>query len=717
MAGFLRILLALAVVSLAALAGPEKLDPLLRALVQAQGEDGPAALLAPQVLPGLVALGKDPSPPHEAAQASARIRVFVLTKDPAAAKTIPTFRPHQVVGTLATGEVNLKDLAPLAEHPQVVYVQASRPVYPSLDRSVPETGAPALWYTASGTTGQGVIVGVVDTGIDVLHRDFRVDRDGNGTEEGSRILYLWDQAGVGAAGFPFWWGDVLSETRYGRAFSREELERAIVSGIPPTRDTHGHGTHVAGIAAGDGSSSPSGLRGVAPGADLVIVKTTFYEDTVVDGVRFVFEAARALGKPAVVNLSLGGHGGPHDGSSLFEQMIDALVDRPGRAVVAAAGNEGNRKIHVGGDVRARTTWHLVAEESTVAVQLWHTGTSSFSAEVRAPTGETVPVLPGSQRWSSTASGGVWLDNTSLPDPRNLARHIYIALTDVSPGTTWAVTLTPVIGGGRVDGWVENPSAGQFQEGDTSYTIAEPGNAQRVITVGAYTTKTRWTSVAGEQTAEGELGARASFSSRGPTRDGRQKPDLAAPGAWIASARSGQAATAPWLTLPDGEHAMLLGTSMAAPHVAGAVALLFSRWPSLTWSEVKDALVSGARTDDQVGAAPNYAWGAGKLDIPRAADLAAGGPPVEAPTLFALANPVSREAVFRYRCPDGTRWASLHAYDLAGRLLYTQLLALPFGEVRWLLRTADGRPVASGLYLVVLVTDRARSEVLRVVVAR
>ncbi len=717
MAGFLRILLVLGVVSFAALGGPANLDPLLRALVQAQGEDGPAALLAPEVLPRLVALGKDPPPPHEAAQARARIRVFVLTKDPQAARTIPTFRPHQVVGTLATGEVYLEDLVALAAHPQVVYVQASRPVYPSLDRSVPETGAPALWHTPPGTTGQGTIVGVVDTGIDILHRDFRVDRDGNGTEEGSRILYLWDQEGVGARGFPPWWGDVLNETYYGRAFSRAELESAIASGFPPTRDTHGHGTHVAGIVAGDGSASAANLRGVAPGADLVIVKTTFYEDTVVDGVRFVFEAARALGKPAVVNLSLGGHGGPHDGSSLFERMIDALVDRPGRAVVVAAGNEGDRKIHVGGDVRARTTWHLVAEKRTVVVQLWHTGTSSFSAEVRAPTGETVTVLPGSQRWSSTASGGVWLDNTSLPDPRNLVRHIYIALADVSPGTTWAITLTPVIGGGRVDGWVADPSAGQFLEGDTSYTIAEPGNAHRVITVGAYTVKTRWTSVAGEQTGEGELGALAAFSSRGPTRDGRLKPDLAAPGAWIASARSSQASTAPWLTLPDNAYTILLGTSMAAPHVAGAVALLFSRWPNLTWSEVKDALTSGARVDGQVGAAPNYAWGAGKLDIPRAAEIAAGAPPGEAPTLFVLANPVSREAVFRYLCPDGTRWASLHVYDLAGRLLYTQLLALPSGEARWPLRTTDGRPVASGLYLVVLVTDRARSEVLRVVVQR
>ncbi len=718
MVGLLRVLaLVLSLFSLAAAAGPEKLDPLLRALVHAHEEGGPAALLSPEVLPTLVALGVGPSGPPPEPTAGAPLRVFLLTTDPEAARAIPGFRPHQVVGTLATGEVAWTDLAALADHPQVVYVQASRPVYPSLDRSVPETGAPALWYTPPGTTGQGVIVGVVDTGIDILHRDFRVDRTGDGFEEGSRILWLWDQTGVGATGFPYWWGDTLNETYYGRAFSRTELEQAIASGVPPTRDTHGHGTHVAGIAAGDGSSTPAGLRGVAPGADLVVVKTTFYEDAVVDGVRFVFEAAQALGKPAVVNLSLGGHGGPHDGSSLFERMIDALLDRPGRAVVVAAGNEGNRRIHVGGDVRTTTTWHFEAERNTATLQFWHTGTASFSVAVRAPSGESVSVLPGAQRGASTSSGGVWLDNTSLPDPRNLARYIYIALTDISPGTTWAITLTPVLAGGRVDGWVENPSSGQFREGDTRYTIAEPGNATRVITVGAYVTKTRWTSVAGEQTAEGEIGALASFSSQGPTRDGRLKPDLTAPGAWIASARSAQSAPTGWLTLPGGEHAMLLGTSMAAPHVAGAVALLFSRRPHLTWSEVKDALVSAARADSHVGVAPNHMWGAGKLDVPRALEIIVGIPPVETPTLIVMANPVSREAVFRYRCPDGTRWASLKVYDLTGKLLFTQLLPLPEGEARWTLTTSAGRPVASGLYLAVLVTDRARSAILRVVVQR
>ncbi|QAA76914.1 MAG: hypothetical protein BIP78_1148 [Candidatus Bipolaricaulis sibiricus] len=718
MAGLLRFLVVvLCLFSAAAVAAPEKLDPFLRLLLAAHDGEGPVSLFTPEALPNLIALGEAPHAPLDAWRAGVPIQVFVLTADPGAARALPLFRPHQVLGRLATGEVALADLTALAADPQVVYVEASRPVYPTLDRSVPETGAPALWYATPGATGRGVLVGIVDSGIDILHRDFRVDRDGDGIEEGTRIFYLWDQTGVGATGFPYWWGDVLAETYYGRAFSRDELERAIASGFAPTLDTHGHGTHVAGIAAGDGSASPLGLRGVAPEAELVVVKTTFYQNTVVDGVRFVFEAAQARGMPAVVNLSLGSHSGPHDGTSLFEQMLDAMLDRPGRAIVVAAGNEGDRRIHVAGDVRAPTTWHLEVEKSTVSVQLWHMGTASFSLEVRTPGGESVSVLPSSQRWTSTASGGVWLDNTSLPDPRNLGRYIYIALSEVTPGTTWALTLTPVIGGGRVDGWVENPSAGQFREGDSDYTISEPGNAQRVITVGAYVTKNRWTAVTGEQTGDGIVGALASFSSRGPTRDGRLKPDLAAPGAWIASARSVSASPGGWLTLPGGEYSMLLGTSMAAPHVAGAVALLFSRRPNLTWSEVKDALVAGARADSHVGMAPNRSWGAGKLDIARSAAAIGGTAPAGRPSLQITANPVSREAVFAYRCPPETLWASLHVYDLAGRLLFTQLLALPSGEARWPLSTASGERVASGLYLAVVVTDRARSETVRVVVQR
>jgi subtilisin family serine protease len=707
----------------ASLAGPawaglERLDPVLRALVHAQTEGGPAQLLDPQVLVQIASASVDGVPlyPEQVPPApdQLRVRVFVQTRTRAAAHALPGFQPRQAVGRLATGEVAVPDLPALSDHPEVVYVAASRPLSPTLDLSVPEVGAPALWYSTLSTTGQGVIVGVVDSGIDVLHKDFRTGRAGD--ELKTRIVYLWDQTAPGGW-MPPWWGDAFTERRYGRVFTQNDLEAAIAAGTSPTTDTLGHGTHVAGIAAGDGTSSTLGLRGVAPGADLVVVKTTFYEDDVVDGVRFVFEAAATLGRPAVVNLSLGGHAGPHDGTSLFEQMLDALVDRPGRAVVVSAGNEGDRKVHVGADVWARTTWHLVAEKGIVGVQLWHPAAAGFTVRVTAPTEETVTAPPGTTRWAPTASGSVQLDN-AVSIPPNGDRVIYISLIGAERGSRWTITLDPVRGG-RVDGWVEDPAAGWFMEGDGDMAIAEPGNARRVITVGAYVTKNRWTSLAGEQSVtEGyPLGALAPFSSRGPTRDGRLKPDLAAPGAWIASARSRDAPPSPWLTLPDREHSMLLGTSMAAPHVTGAVALLLSRNPGLDWQDLKKALTGGARRDPFVGPAPNDAWGAGKLDVPRAADLVSGGGPGEASVLAALANPVDREAVFRYRWPEGATWAELHVYDIAGNRLAAWRLTGREGEIRWNLRAADGRPVASGLYLVVLVTDRGRSEVVRLVVQR
>ncbi|MBC7099765.1 S8 family peptidase [Candidatus Bipolaricaulota bacterium] len=258
--------------------------------------------------------------------------------------------------------------------------------------------------------------------------------------------------------------------------------------------------------------------------------------------------------------------------------------------------------------------------------------------------------------------------------------------------------------------------GFFEEGDGQMTIAEPGNAERVITVGAYVTKVSWVSVAGRQRAEGyEPNNLAPFSSRGPTRDGRLKPDLVAPGAWITSARSRDAQVSPWYALPDGWHMVLAGTSMAAPHVAGACALLLSLKPNLSWSEALSLLRSGARADLYVGSVPNTSWGMGKLDISRA--WATSPTPAPRPWLSLLFNPVSTSAFFRYQLPQGVKWAELRIYDLLGRLIWQNILALGEETVRWDLQSLRGDKVASGLYLAVLVTDQGASDPVRVVVSR
>ncbi|MFN3347252.1 MAG: S8 family serine peptidase, partial [Candidatus Bipolaricaulaceae bacterium] len=257
----MKLLLLLFVAAFLALAGPEKLDPLLRALLQAPLELGPTLLAREDLAP-------DPLVP-----------VFLELRAEAVWWELPGAR--SLLGNVATASLPLSELLAVAAHPGVVRVWASRPLEPLLDRSVPEIGAPALWYGTPSTTGQGVIVGLVDSGVDILHPAFRVDRDGDGFLEGSRLLFYWDQTASGMGWFPPFWGDETGEGLYGRAYAQRDLEAAIRGAYSPAPDTLGHGSHVAGIAAG-GFGTP--FPGVAPAADLVVVKTNFYEDGVVDGI-------------------------------------------------------------------------------------------------------------------------------------------------------------------------------------------------------------------------------------------------------------------------------------------------------------------------------------------------------------------------------------------------------------------------------------------------
>lgn len=674
-----------------ALGGPERLDPLLRRLHRAWERVGAEGLAALD-LPALLSLDL----PRRDVPA---VRVFVLLEPGWSARDLPGFRPRTVVGRVATGKLPLPLLPELADHPAVRYIQASRPLTPSLDVSVPEIGAPDVWNGVPPTRGEGAIVGIVDTGVDALHPAFRVDRDGDGFPEGSRILWLWDQSAAGASDH---WG-----FGYGEDFPREEIERGISLGLPVSRDTSGHGTHVAGIAAG-----------VAPGAELVVVKTTFYEDTVVDGVEFVFRVAESLGLPAVVNLSLGGHGGPHDGTSLFERAIDATLDRPGRAVVVAAGNEAEDGIHVGAEVMGPVTWHLSVGSPGGEAIFWHGAAAAFRVTL-SYLGEELVVPPGQQGYLALPGGEVFLDNASAgPDPRNGDKLIYLSWSGVPVGTYMSLAFAPAPSGGRVDGWVTSPGYGRFGEGDAAMTIAEPGNAFRVITVGAYTTRNRWISRAGEQISDYRLWELAPFSSRGPTRDGRIKPEVVAPGAWILSARSADAAIPSWLLHPDGDHYYQAGTSMAAPHVAGVCALLFSLSPGSGWEEVRAALIGGAREDAYTGwALPDEGWGYGKAHAPGAVVELSPPVPGALPMVEVLTVPAAYEAIFRCVPPEGAGTAVLYVYDIRGRPVHRAELPPGGGIVRWDLSSPAGIPVANGLYLAVLVTDRGTSPPARLVVQR
>jgi subtilisin family serine protease len=614
-------------------------------------------------------------------------------------------------GTILTLRVTLSDLLRLAASPDVIYVEPSWKTHPTLNVSVPAIGANIVHNWNPPDTGKGIIVGAVDTGIDYAHLAFSTD--GETSPVTTRILDIWDQTSG------------LTGTYY----SKEQIDADLAAGYGPSQgavhetDTNGHGTHVMGIAAGNGTSSSGGFVGVAPDAWIIEVKSTFYTADILSGVSYIFNRAQALGLPAVVNLSLGGQEGPHDGTSLFEQGLDQLLTKPGRVIVVSAGNEGDKKIHVGKTLSGNSaTFSLEPSSDSLDFQLWYPGGSDFTLTVTPPGGSALVVPSGTADDVSGGSGTAMVDNASSgKNPNNGDKEALITLANLTSTAAWQVAVTDTGGGGRFDGWVTSQE-GTIVGGDTNETIDEPGNAKDVITVGAFNTKAQWPSLAGEQdfSSSTPVGELSYFSSHGPTRDGRQKPDLTAPGAWICSALSAQASYPKYLENPDGVHVMELGTSMSAPHVSGTVALMLSLDPSLTAARVKQILTSTAKQDSFTGSIPSMSWGWGKLDAEAAAsEVKTATPPQtsESTTVNVSQNPVSDQAVFVYSLPEGAKTATLSVFNVAGRTVFSTSLALGATRYTWDLSSNSGVALASGLYLYVVTTDAGNSTVGKLVIAR
>ena len=459
----------------------------------------------------------------------------------------------------------------------------------------------------------------------------------------------------------------------GREYTSQEInDRIQVPGAPfGSWDADGHGSHVMGIAAGNGSQAGhchlSGYYvGVAPGADLIAVKSPLDEDSNITGVTHIFQRAQNLGKAAVVNLSFGSPNGAHDGSTKEERMYDLLLSQhpAGRAIVVSAGNDAGhfdvtapgREDERGGGLHSLAT---VGANRTTTLQfvigpndskedrfyLYYGGAGRLSFQLKEPGGATLtgPVAPGDPAYATPLAGNPLriLNRTSVSTTgrHKIAMRIQPGASGAITQGPWTISLTETAGTTTdFDCWIhhelDDPHP-RFSNADQdgTRTLTTPGTAHNVITVANYNHRTN------------EL---ADHSSRGPTIDlrpeGETKPDIAAPGVGITSVLSGAVPITACCKCCCDFYVPHGGTSMSAPHVAGIIALMFQRNPTLTFTDVRAALRAHADEPDPIigPTLPNSAWGAGIVNADKAvSSVAAHAAAAESPAARpAVPAPVS-----------------------------------------------------------------------------
>lgn len=488
-----------------------------------------------------------------------------------------------------------------------------------------DLGLPPDGHRGSGATpdGSGTIIGIIDDGCAFAHPNFVRVQDG---VLASRVINLWDQGAAHPAAAPggFSYGRELAahdidpllnaHVRHG-IVDEDAVYRAVDYEIP---EIAAHGTHVMDIAAGSGRA-PTSAPGVAPNADIIFVQLPAgararggpcLDSAIVAGLRYIFD--RAGKRPTVVNISYGGHLGPHDGNSTVEQIIDAEVAaQANRAVVVAAGNGFEADCHAGGNLAPgrgrRLRWVVKPEDPTAnIVEVWYDAAAELEITLVTPAGTGLgPVAlgaPGHDLKSKDGRriGGIDHQKSVAPAALNRIKIILNptgslpadATTPLAPCGTWQIRLRNV---GQVrarwDAWIERDVSGRPRGARRKQSHFDPDNADARGTLASYATGKLSISVGAYNTATQQV---ARYSACGPTRDGRRKPDVLAPAEEDAAGRGVLSASA-----RSGRPRRMNGTSAAAPQVAGLVALLFqaaqASGTDLTAAQVCDLVRNGAST--------------------------------------------------------------------------------------------------------------------------
>lgn len=460
--------------------------------------------------------------------------------------------------------------------------------------------------------GEGIIIGLVDTGIDYRNPVF-MNRAGR-----TRILRIWDQT--------IQTGSVPEGFFYGAEYTEDMINEALVSEDPlsvvPSVDKDGHGTFLASVAAGREIEEVD-FTGAAPAASIVMVKlkpakqylrdyyliresaVAFQENDLMTGVSYLLNISEKLNMPLVILIGIGTNLGGHAGNGPLSQALNDAALRTGTAVTVAAGNESNRSHHYFGEIAARggsdyVEIRIPRNERGLTMELWAQAPEVYGVQILSPTGENtarvVPRLNQNSVFQFTMEKTVIYVDYQLIERDSGSLVIRIRMADPTPGIWTFVVYNEQYINGQFHIWLPME---EFSEEDTVFlrpnpdtTITAPSAAMQPITFGAY---------------DHRLGGLYIHSGRGYTRTGEIKPDLVAPGVDIFGA------------LPGGRFGTKSGTSIAAAHGAGAAALLLQwgivqeNYPRMRTIDIKSLMIRGA---DRIPTAsyPNRSSGYGSLDL-------------------------------------------------------------------------------------------------------
>lgn len=558
------------------------------------------------------------------------------------------FLAEELLGGYAIVRIQ-RELAPLLlSAPEILWTEVPARVYTEVSTGRREACVTALQAQNTELTGRGVLVAIIDSGIDYRHPDFR-------NEDGStRIAALWDQTAGKPGGISLRQEterrtEVQAESgvRYanvppegyldGVLYTRERIdaalrgERTMEGGsLVPEEDLSGHGTHVAGIAAGNGRASGGRYRGVAYESNLLVVKLggtqndSFPQTTnLMSGVDFCIRYAAREGRPLSLNLSFGNNAGAHDGQSLLETYLDTVSLYGKLCICIGTGNNGALGWHAGGRIGTLEEERLLSvaqEERGLRLGLWLSSLDEAELSLVSPEGTIRRVSIGEGKEGTAIKGypvaagtllrfGTYVAEVFMGEatPYRMLREIGITLrrevgSMATAGGVWRIRLRPVrILDGTYDIWIVGgvqSNATRFLQATPERTLTIPSTARRPIAVAAY---------------DGRTDGVTNFSGRGYPRgetaaDGMIKPDVAAPGVDIVSCA------------PGGGYTTKTGTSMATPFVTGCTALLM-QWgivegndPYLYGERLKSFLIRGARILSALQESPNPYVGWGRVCV-------------------------------------------------------------------------------------------------------